>query len=181
MIHEKKFGQAMALTLRELRGLRTQKEMAEKGGLPASTWCKIEQGRQIPREATIEKLAHACGRQADELQNLVLRNMLRLIDGDLGPGRPETSAGSPEGPIPGGSQSLPGPAPPGATLEERWSREGLDLEGLTPVSAHHVASALDTVAAVRRYIEILELNILSIGRNLPNRGESPNPEPASED
>ncbi len=66
-----KYRKALTQTLRALRGTRTQREIAEAAEVPISTWCKIEQGRHIPREPTYARIAAVFGLTASELDERV--------------------------------------------------------------------------------------------------------------
>ncbi len=65
------YRKALTRTLKTLRGGRTQKEIADAADIPISTWCKIEQGRHIPREPTYARIAAAFGLTASELDEQV--------------------------------------------------------------------------------------------------------------
>lgn len=43
----------------------TQRELAERSGIPQPTIARIESGRQIPRADTLDRLLRACGFQLD--------------------------------------------------------------------------------------------------------------------
>ena len=94
MAHDRKYRDSLAHSIKVLRGTRTQKEIAQAAGIPTSTWCKIEQGRQVPRDSTFSKIAKSLGCTAAELERLISESVLRRLDQD-----PETAldaAGDPE-------------------------------------------------------------------------------------
>ena len=75
-------------TIRMLRGARTQKEVAEAAGIPASTWSKIERGQQNPREKTFARIAGGLGLTPEELERRHYERLARehgtLSDGGDG-------------------------------------------------------------------------------------------------
>ena len=76
MESERQYQKALGKTIKTFRGVRTQKELAEGAGIPTSTLSKIEQGRQIPRAATIAKIACGLGLSAVKLEQRVAAQML---------------------------------------------------------------------------------------------------------
>lgn len=73
--------QDFAGALRELRGSRTQKEVAERAGLDPATWSAYERGSRVPRPERLEQVARGLGIDLASLQNAILeRSTQRLAD-----------------------------------------------------------------------------------------------------
>ncbi len=82
MSSNRRYFRALALTIKELRGKRTQQQMAESAGLPTSTWCKIEQQHQKPRDATFATIANAFDLTPSELEQRALETALKETQND---------------------------------------------------------------------------------------------------
>jgi transcriptional regulator with XRE-family HTH domain len=143
MADDRKYKQALSNTLKALRGARTQKEVAAAAGIPTSTWCKIEQGRQLPRDLTFARIAEALARSVPELEQIVSRSILSEL------------AGAPAS----GSTLSRGPAG-----DHRGGQEALDLTGVPESAAQRLATTLGTIGALHRQLDGLELDIHSLCR-----------------
>lgn len=147
MADDRKYKLALSKTLKTLRGTRTQKEVAEAASIPTSTWCKIEQGRQLPRDTTFARIATALGRSVPELEQIVSHNILSELEHN------QAAAGA--------SSTLSRPA---ATGGRRFGREALDLSGIPETAAQRLETTLGTIEALRRQLDSLELDVRSLCR-----------------
>lgn len=76
--------QDFASALKELRGSRTQKEVAERAGLDPATWSAYERGSRVPRPERLEQVARGLGIDVVSLQAAVLeRSTRRLADATI--------------------------------------------------------------------------------------------------
>lgn len=159
MADDRKYKQALSKTLKALRGSRTQKEVAAAAGIPTSTWCKIEQGRQLPRDLTFARIAAALGRSVPELEQIVSRSILSEL-GQVraaAAGRGSSASGRPAGSRRGGG------------------RETLDLTDVPEAAVQRLGTTLETIAALHRQLDSLELDIRSLCREFQtlSRPEEP--------
>lgn len=80
---------APAQMLRQARrraGL-SQRELAERAGVPQSAVARLESGRVVPRVDTLERLLRACGSTLEvvpipEVDRTAIRELLRLTPGE---------------------------------------------------------------------------------------------------
>jgi len=148
MADDRKYKHALSKTLKALRGQRTQKEVAAAAGIPTSTWCKIEQGRQLPRDLTFARIAHALGRSVPELEQIVSRSILSELGlvRAAAPSMDTTLSRGPAGAHRGGGQ------------------EALDLAGVPETTVQRLETTLGTIDALHRQLDSLELDIRSLCR-----------------
>ena len=149
--NSRKYRQALSRTIKALRGQRTQREVANKAGIPTSTWCKIEQGRQLPRDTTFERIADALGCTVGQLEQLVSESTWEEIERDR---RMATRKGSTTVVLEGGEGPIE-----------------IDLSGLPPVAARRLSNVLSGVEVIRNHLDSLELDLLSLARELQNFSE----------
>ena len=158
MANNRKYKKALSRTLKILRGTRTQKEVAEAADIPTSTWCKIEQGRQLPRDGTFEKIAEALGCTVAELEQRVSESTLEEIEA-------QTDAFA--GPLP--MQFKAG------GFSHRRSSESIDLSGLPETAALRIQNTLGTIDSVRNQLDALELDVRNVARELLDLTRSDQP------
>ncbi|HEV8578668.1 MAG TPA: helix-turn-helix transcriptional regulator [Thermoanaerobaculia bacterium] len=61
----------LARAVKKLRGVRTQREMAEKAGIDPSTWSAYEKGKRLPRSRDrLEQIAQVLGCTLDRLEEV---------------------------------------------------------------------------------------------------------------
>jgi transcriptional regulator with XRE-family HTH domain len=75
----------LASAIKELRGERTQKEVAEKAGVDSTTWSAYEKGERFPRGAErLERMAQALGCTLSRFEEIMWRHRThRLAIEDL--------------------------------------------------------------------------------------------------
>ncbi len=156
MATDRKYKKALSRTLKALRGTRTQKEVAEAAGIPTSTWCKIEQGRQLPRDGTFVKIAEALGCSVSDLEQLVSESTLE----EIGQAQSDTLTS----PMPYQLKAL-GPG-------RRKSSETLDLSGLPKTAALRIQNTLGTIDSLRNHLDSLELDVRNVARELLELAQS---------
>lgn len=71
-------GKAMA----RLRGLRTQSQVAEQGGLPPAQWSVYESGRRLPNPDTLAKILKGLGCTEDILHGETQKARARRLRGE---------------------------------------------------------------------------------------------------
>ncbi len=147
---DRKYKKALSRTLKALRGTRTQKEVAEAADIPTSTWCKIEQGRQLPRDGTFVKIAEALGCSVAELEQLVSESTLE----EIGQAQSDTLTG------PMRYQFRP------FGSGRRKSSDGLDLSGLPETAALKIQNTLGTIDSLRNHLDSLEHDVKNVAREL---------------
>jgi predicted transcriptional regulator len=76
---------AHALRQARRRAGLTQRELAQRAGVPQSAIARIESGRVVPRIDTLDRLLRVCGDQLEAVPKLgegidrtLIRNMLKL-------------------------------------------------------------------------------------------------------
>lgn len=80
MLDPQDFGRA----LKELRGKRSQREVAEEAGLDPATWSAYERGSRLPRPERFEQIAKGLGIDVISLQNAILEcSTQRLADATI--------------------------------------------------------------------------------------------------
>ena len=139
MANDRRYRKALSRTLKSLRGTRTQKEVAEAASIPTSTWCKIEQGRQLPRDTTFARIAVALDCAVADLERIISENVLEEIE-----------QGS-------GAESAPRSA-------RGKNAAAFDLAGVPENAAQRIETTLGTIKALRKQLDTLELDVISLGR-----------------
>ena len=141
MANDRRYRKALSRTLKSLRGTRTQKEVAQTANIPTSTWCKIEQGRQLPRDSTFTRIAVALDCSVPDLERIISENTLEEI---------EHASGA------------------GSALSSSRGRSGmsLDLTGVPENAARRLETTMSTIKALRKQLDTLELDVMSLGREL---------------
>ena len=154
--NSRKYKQALSRTIKKLRGQRTQREVADEAGIPTSTWCKIEQGRQLPRDSTFGRIAEALGCTVGQFEQLVSESTWEEIECDRRQSRQADSSG-----------------PPASMAEEAGLRAlpEVDLSHLPPAAARRLSNVLSGVEVLRNHLDSLELDLLSLARELQSLSE----------
>ena len=160
MADERRYSRALGMTIRLLRGARTQKELAEASEIPPSTLSKIEQGKQSPRKDTFAKIAGGLGCSVQTLEQRISEYLLEereqrhasswdLMDDAALPHRPS--------------------AP---TRNHKRLMESVDLSGVPESAARRLSNTLGTINIVRSYLDALELDVISLTRELQELADS---------
>lgn len=153
MVDGSRYKKALSKTLRSLRGTRSQREVAEAAGMPASTWSKIEHGRQLPRDETFARIAGALGYTVPVLERIVSERLLEELESE----RRATRISSP----------APPPAVATGHGDEEW-----DLGEVPASAARQLEAVMDTIVVLRRHLHSLELDLRSLTRDLQALGDA---------
>lgn len=146
LMSDRKYGQALGTTVKALRGVRTQKEVADAAGIPISTLSKIEQSRQIPRDETFVKIAQGLGLTEAELEQEIVETTLSVLEEEH-----RKASGSRR-------------SPPSTSKKKKRRAQSVDLSGVPRSAALRLKSTLATIDAFRNHLDNLDHDIQSLIR-----------------
>lgn len=143
---ERKYATALGKTIKSLRGVKTQKQIAEAAGIPISTLSKIEQARQTPRNETFAKIAEGLGLSVAELEQEIVETTLKDLEEET---RKATG-------VPADARR--------SLISSRLQDDELDLSGVPRAAGLRLKSTLSTIEALRNHLNNLEHDIRSLAR-----------------
>ncbi len=153
MVDDGRYKKVFSKTLKSLRGPRTQRELAAAAGMPTSTWSKIEQGRQLPRDETFAKIAGALGYTVPMLERIVSEKLLAELQ----------------------SERLEIRTPPAPSAASTETDDERDLGEVPEEAARQLEAVMETLVVLRRYLRSLELDLRSLTRELQALAETETP------
>lgn len=80
----------VAAAIKELRGGRTQKEVAEQAGIDRPTWNQYEKARAMPKRTNFHKILQGLGCTQRELDETIMAAWRKRLDEEHPPETPDS-------------------------------------------------------------------------------------------